>query len=68
MDKSTKLPAQGPGVAPRLVVATLDVNIGRTLPAEELVGQQPQVGARPSKLLAVAAQGAAKRTDSMAGC
>ena len=45
MDKSTKLPAQGPGEAPRLVVATLDVNVGSTLPAEELVGRQPQVGA-----------------------
>jgi hypothetical protein len=45
MDRSTKLPAEGPHDAARLVVATLDVNVGSSLPAEELVGQQPQASA-----------------------
>ncbi len=36
MDGSSKLPAVGPGELPALVVATLDLNQGRALPAEEL--------------------------------
>jgi ribosomal protein S18 acetylase RimI-like enzyme len=51
MDLSTKLPAQGSGsgsgssgeAGPRLVVGSLDLNVGAVLPAEELRGQLPSV-------------------------
>lgn len=43
MDLSTKLPSEAPGRAARMVVATLDVNTGLSIPAEELCGTKPQV-------------------------
>jgi hypothetical protein len=42
VDLSSQIPAQD-GTGPELVVGTLDLNIGATLPAEELVGMRPQV-------------------------
>lgn len=44
MELSTKLPADAAaGSAAQLVVGSLDINQGAVLPAEELVGRQPQV-------------------------
>jgi hypothetical protein len=42
-DLSAQLPAANPGDAAMLPIATLDLNIGVCLPAEELVGKLPQV-------------------------
>ena len=44
-DLSAQIPAAaGLGdCAPELVVGSLELNVGRTLPAEELVGRLPQV-------------------------
>jgi ribosomal protein S18 acetylase RimI-like enzyme len=39
LDPSCKLPAENDSSSPRVVLATLDVNIGHSLPAEELCGQ-----------------------------
>ena len=39
VDPSCKLPAEDDSFSPRVVLATLDVNIGHSLPAEELCGQ-----------------------------
>lgn len=43
MDLSARLPAEHPADGTELVVGTLDLNIGRTLPAEELIGREPAV-------------------------
>lgn len=40
LDRSTKLPGVG-AAPPKIVVATLDVNIGRGIPSEELLGSKP---------------------------
>jgi hypothetical protein len=42
-DLSAQLPPVTPGEAAMLPIATLDLNIGVSLPAEELVGSLPQV-------------------------
>jgi ribosomal protein S18 acetylase RimI-like enzyme len=43
MELSTKLPADAVSGSPaQLVVGSLDINQGAVLPAEELVGKQPQ--------------------------
>jgi hypothetical protein len=53
MDLSTKLPADdGGGGAARLVVGTLDVNVGAVLPAEELAGRRPEVRRQRPTVLA----------------
>lgn len=42
-DLSAQLPPAKPGDAAMVPIATLDLNIGVSLPAEELVGSLPQV-------------------------
>ena len=43
VDLSSKLPSSG-NLCSRIVVGTLDLNVGAVLPAEELVGRQPGSG------------------------
>ena len=46
-DLSAQLPPEKPGDAAMVPIATLDLNIGVSLPAEELVGSLPQVSVAP---------------------
>lgn len=48
LDASAQLPADpAAGVSRQLVVGSLDLNVGHTLPSEELIGRQPKVCAPP---------------------
>lgn len=44
IDMSSKLPSSSPSSRARIVIGTLDLNIGSVLPAEELIGKHPEAG------------------------
>jgi ribosomal protein S18 acetylase RimI-like enzyme len=60
IDLSSKLPASSTSTA-RIVIGTLDLNIGAVLPAEELVGRMPEAGGTRAYLSNVCVSRAARR-------